>query len=96
MAMDFWQLLAQFRDETGASEAWVLRKAAMNHGTFSAWRKRGIPMLPEPEDLDRLADTLKVDFDVLVDSMLEAEAMTTETRRNKARPRRGTKPQAPD
>jgi hypothetical protein len=70
MAMSFWDLLQRYRDATGASEAWVMRKAELNKGTFSAWRQRGIPVLPARRTLVLLSAVLKVDYELLVATIL--------------------------
>lgn len=70
MAVSFWDLVQRYRDESGASEAWIMRRAGLNKGTFTAWRQRGIPSLPERSQLQALADALRVDYAVLLDTIL--------------------------
>lgn len=66
----FWDLLQRVKDETGTSEAWVLKQADLNHGTFSAWRKRGIPVLPPRRNLLLMAHAMRVDYEHLIDVIL--------------------------
>lgn len=68
--MSFWDLLQAYRDETGASEAWVMRRAGLNKGAFTAWRARGIPALPDHDQLVALSDVLRVDYTVLLEAVL--------------------------
>lgn len=70
MSATFWELLQHYCDDTGATEAAVQRKARLNHGTFTAWRARGVPALPKVDVVVALADTLKVDYEDLVRSLL--------------------------
>jgi hypothetical protein len=65
-----WDLVQAYRDETGASEAWIMRRAGLNKGTFTAWRQRGIPRLPEHVQLIALADALKIPYEVLLNAVL--------------------------
>jgi len=71
MTMGFWDLVQRYRDDSGASEAWIMRKAGLNKGAFTAWRKRGIPVLPEPDQVAGLARALRVSQQEVVDSILE-------------------------
>jgi hypothetical protein len=66
----FWELLQHYCDDTGATEAAVQRKAGLNHGTFTAWRARGVPALPKVDVVVALADALKVDYEDLVHALL--------------------------
>lgn len=66
----FWDLLQQVKDETGATEAWILRRSELNHGAFTAWRSRGIPVLPLRRQLLLLADAMKVDYEFLIEVIL--------------------------
>lgn len=71
MAMPtFWELVERAKQDTGASEAWILKSADMNHGAFSAWRSRGIPVLPPRRNLLLLARALRVDYEYLIDVIL--------------------------
>lgn len=70
MSVTFWDLLHHYCDDTGATEAAVQRKAGLNHGTFTAWRARGVPALPRVDVVVALADTLRVDYEELVDALL--------------------------
>ncbi len=70
MPVTFWDLLQHYCDDTGATEAAVQRKARLNHGTFIAWRARGVPALPKVEVVVALADTLRVDYEELVRALL--------------------------
>ncbi|WP_134741119.1 hypothetical protein [Nocardioides sp. 503] len=70
MSTTFWELLQHYCDDTGATEAAVQRKAGLNHGTFTAWRARGVPALPKVEVVVALADALKVDYEDLVGALL--------------------------
>lgn len=82
MAMSFWDMVATYRDSSGASEAWIMRRAGLNKGAFSAWRKRGIPALPPRADLVRLAEVLRVDYEQMVIAMLhDAEYLPEEAAR---------------
>lgn len=66
----FWDLVQAYRDETGASEAWIMRRAGLNKGAFSAWRARGIPRLPDHDHLVALSEVLRVDYETLLDTIL--------------------------
>jgi hypothetical protein len=70
MSRTFWQMLQDYLDDTGATEASVMRRAGLNKGAFAAWRRRGIPALPEPGQLVRLARAIKVDYDELLTAIL--------------------------
>ena len=70
MGMSFWDLLQAYRDDSGASVAWVMRRAGLNSGTFSAWRARGIPALPKREHLEALAGVLRVEYATLLEAVL--------------------------
>lgn len=72
MPVTIWDLITAYRDETGATEAWIMRKAGLNKGAFTAWRKRGVPVLPERPVLFALAETLRVDYETVVLAMLHA------------------------
>lgn len=66
MSMSFWTLLNDFCDQQDRTEAWVLRRAVLGKGTFSAWRARGIPALPEHSAIVGLADAMNLSYwDVL-------------------------------
>jgi hypothetical protein len=81
----FWDLLQHYCDDTGATEAAVQRKARLNHGTFTAWRARGVPALPRVDVLVALADTLRVDYEELVHALLvSAEYLPAEVARARA------------
>lgn len=66
----FWDLLKRYCDDTGATESAVLRKADISHGTFTAWRNRGVPALPRVDVSLALADALKVPYEELVRALL--------------------------
>lgn len=70
MSRTFWQMLQDYLDDTGATEASVMRRAGLNKGAFAAWRRRGIPALPEPGQLVRLARAVKVDYEELLNAIL--------------------------
>lgn len=72
MPVTIWDLITAYRDETGATEAWIMRKAGLNKGAFTAWRKRGVPVLPDRPTLFRLAETLRADYETVVMAMLHA------------------------
>lgn len=103
MPVTFWDLLQDYCDDTGATEAAVQRKARLNHGTFTAWRARGVPALPKVDVVVALADTLRVDYEELVHALLvsaeylpaevararvEVSALPTAARRGSSRGRR--------
>lgn len=82
MPVTFWDLLQDYCDDTGATEAAVQRKARLNHGTFTAWRARGVPALPKVDVVVALADTLRVDYEELVHALLvSAEYLPAEVAR---------------
>lgn len=66
----FWDLVQRAKDETGASESWILKRSGMNHGAFTAWRSRGIPVLPPRGQLLLLANALRVDYEYLIEVIL--------------------------
>lgn len=66
----FWRMLQDYLDDTGATEASVMRRAGLNKGAFAAWRRRGIPALPGPTEMVRLARALKVDYEDLLQAIL--------------------------
>ncbi|MCD4532673.1 hypothetical protein LRP67_01035 [Nocardioides sp. cx-169] len=85
MPATFWELLQHYCDDTGATEAAVQRKARLNHGTFTAWRARGVPALPRVDVVVALADTLRVDYEDLVRALLvSAEYLPAEVARARA------------
>jgi hypothetical protein len=82
----FWDLVQHYCDDTGATEAAVQRKAGLNHGTFTAWRARGVPALPKLDVVLALADTLRVDYEDLVRSLLvSADYLPEDAARTRAR-----------
>jgi len=82
VSVTFWELLQHYCDDTGATEAAVQRKARLNHGTFTAWRARGVPALPKVDVVVALADTLRVDYEELVHALLvSAEYLPAEVAR---------------
>ncbi|GEP33486.1 hypothetical protein NSZ01_12540 [Nocardioides szechwanensis] len=86
MPVTFWDLLQHYCDDTGATEAAVQRKARLNHGTFTAWRARGVPALPKVDVVVALADTLRVDYEELVHALLvSAEYLPAGVARARAR-----------
>lgn len=66
----FWDLVQRAKDETGTSESWILKQSGMNHGAFTAWRNRGIPVLPPRGQLLLLAHHLRVDYEHLIEVIL--------------------------
>lgn len=68
--MSLWTLVANYCDETGATEAAVMRKAGLNKGTFSAWRARGVPALPHRAHVIGLAEALRVDYETVIMAIL--------------------------
>lgn len=70
MTMSFWDLVQNHVDTWGARESAIMRRAGLNKGTFTAWRQRGIPALPTHQQLVRLADTLHVDYELLLETIL--------------------------
>lgn len=70
VTVTFWDLVQRHRDSTGASEAWIMRRAGLNKGAFTAWRARGVPALPERRQLLALAEVLRVDYETLLVAML--------------------------
>ncbi|WP_193606722.1 hypothetical protein [Nocardioides lijunqiniae] len=85
MSTTFWELVESYCDDTGATEAAVQRKAGLNHGTFTAWRARGVPALPKVDVVVALADALKVDYEDLVRALLvSAEYLPAQVARARA------------
>lgn len=76
-----WDLVEHYCNDTGATEAAILRKADLNKGTFAAWRKRGIPTLPARDQLVRLAAVLKVDYETLLVAVLHDVGYLDEERK---------------
>ncbi|WP_193611158.1 hypothetical protein [Nocardioides lijunqiniae] len=85
MSTTFWELVESYCDDTGATEAAVQRRAGLNHGTFTAWRARGVPALPKVDVVVALADALKVDYEDLVRALLvSAEYLPAQVARARA------------
>lgn len=70
MTMSFWDLVQKYVDETGATEASIMRRARLNKGTFTAWRARGVPSLPSRGQMLRLADAMRVDYETVLMAVL--------------------------
>lgn len=70
VAVSMWKLIQTYCDDTGATEASILRRAGLNKGTFSAWRARGVPELPGRDQIMALADAIKVDYATLLEGIL--------------------------
>lgn len=68
--MSIWKLLQDYIDETGATEASVLRRADLNKGTFTAWRARGVPTLPSQWQLVGLANALHRPYEEVLRAVL--------------------------
>lgn len=70
--MTIWELIQQYCDDTGATEAAVQRKALLNKGTFSAWRRRGVPALPTHAQILGLAHALKTPYETVLEALIES------------------------
>lgn len=68
--MDFWELIRNHCDETGATEAWIMRRAGLSTKTFTAWRVRGIPTLPKQSQILGLAEALRRPYDDVLQAIL--------------------------
>lgn len=68
--MGFWELLQSVIDERDTTEARILKRAELGKGTFSAWRARGIPMLPSKEQILALSKAMRVEPGDLVIAIL--------------------------
>lgn len=68
--MSLWDLVQRYIDDTGATEASIMRRAGLNKGTFTAWRARGVPQLPLRKHLLGLAEALKMDYETVLTAVL--------------------------
>lgn len=80
MLMSLWDLIQRYVDETGATEAAIMRRANLNKGTFTAWRARGVPSLPSRGNMLDLAEALKVDYETVLNAVLYETAYLPEAR----------------
>ena len=68
--VSIWHLIQKYLDETGATEASVLRRANLNKGLFSAWRARGVPALPTRAQLLAIAEAIKTPYEEVLEAAL--------------------------
>lgn len=68
--MSFWALVQDYCDKHDVTEAWLMRRAGLNKGAFTAWRARGVPGLPTHAQVVGLAGALGVDYGELLNALL--------------------------
>lgn len=93
--VSLWALVDDYIADTGATEASIMRRAGLGKGTFTAWKKRGVPGLPSRGDILGLSAALKVDYETVLRALLHdarylPEAAARDEYEKSERPQRRT------